>query len=369
MWSSAIVRARGVATISIGIRFTVPAIWCSAVTDLIAAVGAESLRRSRGTVRFVLPLCFGGLVVGCTTHQLGPTRPITIEDDVAWMRSVSQPQPEDVARFRVADSTRQANMRNEVVTARMYIADMQYHLYESKLTKEIQEEGLAATLMSLGLTTSATLLSPAGTKTILSGLATAVTGADKAYNEKLLLSNAIQALQTQMRADRKEQASAIYAKMFKSSGNPTPIGEYTLPMALSDADAYYQAGTIASALIGLAKTVSAKETHADEAKASAGPNPAAVTAAKGIASPTTTTRTVVISNLSSRNASYRRLQGLLRPGEIAKYVEGLLGTPPVRAGALLNDGSYAHLYDKISECIVARTAGRPCDAESLQQFR
>ena len=80
---------------------------------------------------------------------------------------------------------------------------MEYQVYEANLTKEIQDEGLLGTATLLGLTTASTLVSPAPTKTILSGLATGVAGLDKAYNEKELLSNAMQALQTQMRADRK----------------------------------------------------------------------------------------------------------------------------------------------------------------------
>jgi hypothetical protein len=171
----------------------------------------------------------------------------------------------------------------------MYIADVQYHYYEARPTREMQEEGLGATLATLGLTTASTLVGSAGTKTILSGAATAVVGADKAYNEKELLSNTMQTLQTQMRADRKTQAAVIYAKMFKDTGNNaktiTPIAEYTLPMALSDAETYYQAGTIASALIGLSKTMANAEQNAEQAKSQAGPNPGAVSDAKITAAP------------------------------------------------------------------------------------
>jgi hypothetical protein len=56
-------------------------------------------------------------------------------------------------------------------------------------------------------------------------------------------------------------------------------------MALSDADAYYQAGTVASALIGMSKTLANKEQNAEQAKAAAGPNPDAVLNATITASP------------------------------------------------------------------------------------
>jgi len=188
----------------------------------------------------------------------------------------------------------------------MYIADMEYHTYEARLTREMQDEGLLATAVNLGLTTSSTLVPLAQTKTLLSGIATGVTGLDKAYDQKELLSNTIQALQTQMRADRKTQAAVLYAKMFKDAGNNTktitPIAEYPLPMALSDTDAYYQAGTVASSLIGLSKTVANAETNADQAKSASGPNPAAVTDAKATAaplSPPTTAQVMTIRNPST----------------------------------------------------------------------
>jgi hypothetical protein len=251
-------------------------------------------------------------VVGCTSTQVGPIRPITIADDVAYTRPLAEP---DLSTFYGAPPSTQAAVRNQIVTARMYIADIQYHYYEARLTREVQEEGLGATLATLGLTTASTLVGSAGTKTILSGAATAVVGADKAYNEKELLSNTIQALQTQMRADRKTQAAVIYAKMFKDAGNNTktitPIVEYTLPMALSDADTYYQAGTIASALIGLSKTVANAEQNADQAKSGAGPNPDAVSNAQITATPLSnqtsvplTTRPTVIRDVSAPLAPF-----------------------------------------------------------------
>lgn len=244
-------------------------------------------------------------LAGCASHQVGPNRPVPIDTDVAMVSSIAYPQ--DLATF-AANWPDKATARNEMLTARMYVADMEYQVYEANLTREIQDEGLLGTATILGLTTASTLVSPAPTKTILSGLATGVTGLDKAYNEKELLSNAMQALQTQMRADRKAQAAEIYARMFRDAGNevrkPTPIGEYTWSMALADAEAYYQAGTISSALIGLSRTVANKDTNASLAKAEAGPNPSAVAAVHATAAPISAvtiprTRTVFVAPIKS----------------------------------------------------------------------
>ncbi len=264
-------------------------------------------------------------VAGCVSTQVGPIRPITIDEDVAYTRPIAEP---DLSTFYAAAPSTQAAIRNQIVTARMYIADIQYHYYEARLTREVQEEGLGATLATLGLTTASTLVGAAGTKTILSGAATAVVGADKAYNEKDLLSNTIQALQTQMRADRKAQAAMIYAKMYiKDAGGNirslTPIGEYTLPMALSDADTYYQAGTIASALIGLSKTVATAENNADQAKADAGPNPDAVTNAKITATPNTSQAAVIHSAITPLPAINKNTK-IISPTRLNKFEQSLL---------------------------------------------
>jgi hypothetical protein len=263
----------------------------------------------------------------------------------------------------------------------MYIADMEYHDYEARLTREMQNEGLLATATSLGLTTAATLVTPAGTKTILSGIATAVTGMDKAYNEKELLSNTMQALQMQMRADRKTQAAVIFAKMYRDTGSGTKtvtsIGDYTLPMALSDADSYYQAGTIASALIGLSKTLANADRNADDAKSLSGPNPVAVSSVKEVAAPRaggSVVPTLRISNVA-RDRTYTDLRSLLFPNgartadpELVAYVRRLLGNDKIAIGPILTDARFATLRQRLSACILSRASGSPCLDSSLSQL-
>lgn len=269
--------------------------------DVKSTTGGSNSQRNAIFRNSLYLLVITPLVASCASNQLGPSRPISIDNDVALMWPLAYP---DLTDFINSPPAVQASGRNQIVTARMYIADIEYHTYEARLTREMQDEGILATAVSLGLTTSATLVPLAQTKTLLSGIATGVTGLDQAYNEKELLSSTIQSLQTQMRADRKTQAAVLYAKMFKDAGNNTktitPIAEYTLPMALSDADAYYQAGTVASSLIGLSKTVANAETNADHAKAASGPNPVAVMDANTTAAPLTNEPAVPPPNRPTR---------------------------------------------------------------------
>lgn len=324
----------------------------------------------RGLIKAGLCLVAGApLLAGCVSMKPGPDRPITIEEDVANIRRLAEP---DVLSFATLLPGDQAFQRNQIITARMYITDIEYHKYEALLTKEIQEEGLAATLVSLGLTGSASVITVASTGRILSAAATAVTGADKAYSEKALLSNTIQALQAQMRADRKTEAAEIFAKMLLPSGAPTPISQYTLAMALSDVDHYYQAGTLASALVGLNKTVSSAEHAADVAKVEAGPNSEKVAAVKEIARPSAPTAGGIVRHVAvaATDTSYTQLRLLLFPNgkldpELRDYAKRLVG-PGVPLGIILTTNpNFATLRNRISACIISHKAGTDCPDNSL----
>jgi hypothetical protein len=319
------------------------------------------------------------LIAACTSSQIGPHRAISIEEDIVAVRPAAT--LDGLTDFYKYSLTKQAIVRNEIITMRMYLADMEYHKYEAKLTREMQEEGLAATLISLGLTGSASLLKSATTDRILAGVATAVTGADKAYNEKELLSNTIQALQAQMRADRKAQAATIYASMLRD-GQPTPIEAYPLAQALSDVDLYYQAGTVASALVGLNRTVANAEQSADLAKANKGPNPQSVVDAKTTAVPILANAPAaapvapppprIVVAAPATDTSYKTLRALLFPNGkldtgLRDYAQTLVG-PKVPVGVILTTSlnpNFPTLRIRIAACIIAHQHGQDCQANSL----
>ena len=164
------------------------------MTGMFAARAAGGAGRYYLNDFLILALTLSVLgLAGCfPSHQIGPVRPITVDDDVALMSIYTNP---NLSSFETLPKGEQAAFRNKMITARMYVADLEYHNYEAALTKEIQTEGLAATATSLGLTTTASLIPVAQTSRLLSGIASGVTGLDKAYNEKELISNTIQALQ------------------------------------------------------------------------------------------------------------------------------------------------------------------------------
>ena len=75
----------------------------------------------------------------------------------------------------------------------------------------------------------------------------------------------MQNVQTQMRANRNDQAALIYANM------QCPIERYPVGMALSDLESYYRAGTLTSGLVNLSRTVTKAETDSKASKDSKAP--------------------------------------------------------------------------------------------------
>jgi hypothetical protein len=157
--------------------------------------------------------------------------------------------PEELNNFSAVD-------RNKFITARMYAIDQAYTEYEAKLTHEQQLLSFGTAAASTLLNTAGALVPSAATTRVLSGVAGAVTAVGTEYNEKVLIAKAIQNIQTQMRADRSDQAAKIYASM------KCKVGAYPVGMALSDLEGYYRAGTFTSGLIGLSKTVGKEEAQA-----------------------------------------------------------------------------------------------------------
>jgi len=81
-------------------------------------------------------------------------------------------------------------------------------------------------------------------------------------------------VQTQMRANRAEQAALILGNM------KCPLATYPIGMALSDLEAYYRAGTFTAGLIKLSDTVNKAESDAKASKDAQAPAPPKGAAAK-----------------------------------------------------------------------------------------
>jgi hypothetical protein len=241
-----------------------------AIIDRAAA--ASGVGSIHVVVRLVFLVAVAATVSGCWTVFSEPDRLYSVEDELAPVRQLYDDK--DLWRdYLRLSSDRQKALRNEIITARMYAVDLNYTQYEARLGQESQGIDFAAGVSNQALTIAAGLVPAVQTKNILAGMATGVGYVDTAYNEKILLKQAIQHVQLGMRQARYEQAAIILENM-KCEASAYPLG-----LALSDVELYYRAGTFTSGMVkatqnlsdgaSTAKAVKDSKTPAKPAEANA----------------------------------------------------------------------------------------------------
>lgn len=141
-----------------------------------------------------------------------------------------------------AGSGQRLELRNQIVSTRMYAIDLRYKDFERRLDKELRGGGFATNIISIALTGTAALFGGAETKAILAGVDTALKGGKKAYQDDVLIEQTLTILTTQMRARRKRVAAKIWQGLTQSDS------QYPLPLALSQIGDYEYAGTLRGAL-------------------------------------------------------------------------------------------------------------------------
>jgi len=151
-----------------------------------------------------------------------------------------------------------ATKRNNIVTARIYAIDVNYHKFIRDLTAQQNVGAVGADWIALGLAGAGATTGSAQTKAVLAAISGGVTGARAAVSKDVFYSNTLPTVITQMDAQRKTILAQIYTGLQKS-----PI-EYTLYQALADLENYYNAGTLNGALVGLATSAGASSEAGDK---------------------------------------------------------------------------------------------------------
>ena len=192
-------------------------------------------------------------VSGCIPSTHPPERLYTIPYEMDLIRSAQDNLASQYSATFLSSPSQAKLIRNEIIAQRMYAIDVQYTRYENSLTREGQEVGFGALTAAEGLSTAATLVVPAATKTILSAAATGVLAVKGHYDSEVLLAQTMRTIQKQMRASRSLVAANISAKLVQS------VTDYPLSSALSDLEEYYSAGTVTSGVIDTSTTVGIKE--------------------------------------------------------------------------------------------------------------
>lgn len=201
----------------------------------------------------LLGLATAVVLGGCAAFDGYPKRVTDPDADIGELKSQI-----DVAAVRSCLQEPDLACRNRVIGARMYATDIRFSQFEEELFRDTRSGGFKATLATLGLTTAAAA-STGGAAQVLSGISALIIGGREAFQKEVLSERTVLAIHTAMRARRAEVALRL------RGGMQQPVASYTLESALGDLDAYYNAGTVLGALIGITESVGANAEKAETA--------------------------------------------------------------------------------------------------------
>jgi hypothetical protein len=139
------------------------------------------------------------------------------------------------------------------------IIDDEYREYKIVLQHTVDDGGGILDVANLGLTTAATATPGAAAKTVLSAIATGLSGTKTIINEDVIYKQAIAAVCNQMDADRDQQFTVMLKEM-NNAESISGAASYSMDQAKDDLLIYFADGTFSHALDSLqSKTAANKE--------------------------------------------------------------------------------------------------------------
>jgi hypothetical protein len=140
-------------------------------------------------------------------------------------------------------------IRNNIITELMWLSDYTFNHDTDALLSGDNSINFVGDVITLGLTSAATITGGTEAKTILSGVATVVTGVKTSYDADYLHKQTVTTIINQMNASRATAKTALVTGLAESDE------EYPLrTKALPDFIAFDEAGSIAQAIVSLEQT-------------------------------------------------------------------------------------------------------------------
>lgn len=202
-------------------------------------------------MRIVTPtsiIFFSLLLAGCAAIQGLPDRSFTREDDLAALKKYNTSVA--LEKYDLPNDSDRGNMsreawRNLVLEARVQDVNLHFADFEEALYKQGVGFGIGTDWLILALSGGAAVASQ-GVANALAAATAGIAGARTAVDKEALYNKTLVALMAQMVASRQTALVSI------RQGELQTAAAYPLTRGLADLQAYYDAGTIPGALIGVA---------------------------------------------------------------------------------------------------------------------
>ncbi len=208
-------------------------------------------------MRIVSFVAMAALLAGCQAAggypPPGMTRPEALKS-VETDSAVGAEAAYDAA----ADPEVRRQIRNRIVRARLYVADVNYNDFARNLSTEQKAFAVGSDIAVLGLAGAGTLAKSARTATRLAAASSGVLGARSAIDKEIYFDKTLPAIVAQMDASRR----TVYATI--ATGLARSDADYSLLQAKADLETYYIAGTIPGALTAITKEAGKQSAVADQ---------------------------------------------------------------------------------------------------------
>lgn len=149
-------------------------------------------------------------------------------------------------------------LRDNIVRARIYVADVNYHEFSRNLNAEQKAFAVGSDITVLALAGAGTLAKSTKTKTRLAAWSAGVLGGRSAIDKEIYYDKTLPAIIAQMDASRRTVLATLYTGLAKSDG------DYGLLQAKTDLEDYYIAGTLPGALNAITKEAGKQSGVADQ---------------------------------------------------------------------------------------------------------
>ena len=201
-------------------------------------------------------LLFSFIISGCATFQFAPSPPpiykanYTLED---YNNDLSVYKP-----FRTAVDVR-TYYRNKIIFLTKKEIDKNYAAFKNSFFGERAGTETLLDIAQIGLTSASTLAAGEPIKTILSAVATGVSGSRLSFNKNFFKEKSPDLLMSRMDALRTEKWSQIHLQLTNSTDDT-----YSLYEAEGDLFAYYQAGSLQAAFQNIIAESGATQKEAED---------------------------------------------------------------------------------------------------------
>jgi hypothetical protein len=149
--------------------------------------------------------------------------------------------------------------RNRIISDFIYVYDYHYEQFVIRFYAGQAEQDIVSDFIQLGLGGAGSIAGGARVKSILATASALAAGGKSSIDNRWLNENTRYALVSEMNALRDTQLGVIQTGMLRT------LQAYSLDQGIRDAQAYYMAGSVVSALQAISSTAGAEATAAKNA--------------------------------------------------------------------------------------------------------